>query len=331
MNEGIKKVEELLFQNLSPHVSLDDLPLVFILASPRTGSTLLYQLLINFFDFFYFPNLVNDYFAEFPVVGAALDLLLNPRQPVSYESAYGKTQGYSAPSEGSFIFRNWFGGEHPSQTRSCEVLPGKVTHLISTMKSIYELTGQSVLTKNAWNCFRIQALTQLFPNIHFIWVRRDIALSALSDLEARYRRGGGTVWNSATTANYRDIQKRPYWEQVVEQQYEYNKSIARDLSKFSQGRHIELWYEDVCDHTEAELSRIDQYLVSQSLPTELKNRPIPSLNRSSGPHGLKEDHARILRYVAAHTDRFHGYTYDNRVSLQERLHPSRYGGKFSDS
>jgi len=307
----MREIESLFFEQFSKDIEMDELPLVFILGSPRTGSTLIYQIMINYFDLFWFSNFVNDYFAEFPVIGVALALCLNSGSPVNYKSEYGKTEGYFGPSEGSMIFKNWFGGEHPSQTHSCKVLPGKVMHLISTMKSIYRITGQPILAKNAWNCFRIQELSRLFPNIHFIWIRRDISLSALSDLKARYRRGGPTVWNSATTANYLEIQKRPYWEQVVEQQYEYNESIARDLDRFSQGQYVELWYEDVCEETGRELVKLSQYFASKSLPIIKVDMPIPSFSRSSVVDELEDDYSKIIGYISSNPDRFHNRIYGN--------------------
>lgn len=309
MTRAFLESEQLFFQRFSRQAGVEELPLVFILGSPRTGSTLIYQLVINHFDFFYFANLINDHFAEQPVIGAALALQLGRPGPVGYSSAYGKTKEWWDPSEASLIFKNWFGGEHPAQTRSAEVLPGRVAHFTLTMQTIYQMTGQAIVTKNAWNCFRIRALTSLFPNLHFIWVRRDIGRSALSDLEARYRRGSPYTWNSATTANYREIQQRPYWEQVVEQQYEYNKSIGADLRRFSRGKYIELWYENVCNQTGHEAAKINRYFASQSLPLRQKDTALPALNRSEGPVELAEDYDKILNYIALHPDRFHEYIY----------------------
>ena len=310
MMDAIRKTEELLFEKFSRGLDIQEVPLIFILASPRAGSTVIYQMLINAFNFFYFSNFINDFFPEYPVIAAALNSMINTRPEVSYKSTYGKTRSQGGPSEASCVFRNWFGGEHPSQTKSRKVIPEKEKHLVLTMKSIIKLTGLPILTKNAWNCFRIQELIRLFPNIHFLWVRRDIRASAISDLEARYRRGGPTVWNSATTANYREIQKRPYWEQVVEQQYEYNKWVANDLEAFSHGQYIEVNYEDICGHPKRELERISRYFASQSLPICLRNKQIPVLTHSQGPSGLEEDYAKIVSYVKANSDRFKRYLCD---------------------
>ena len=315
--DAIRKTEELLFKKFSRGVELQDVPLVFILASPRAGSTVIYQLLINTFNFFYFNNFINDFFPEYPVIGAALNLLINSGKKVSYKSEYGKTKGYHGPSEASYVFRNWFGGEHPSQIRSRKVIPDKEEHIIQTMKSIYKLSGLPILTKNAWNCFRIQDLSRLFPNIYFVWVRRDIVASALSDLKARYRRGGPTVWNSATTKNCQEIKKRPYWEQVVEQQYEYNRTMENDFKRFCLGRYVELWYEDVCINPRGELDRLKQYFLSKSLPTKLRKNTIPSFTRSIGPKGMEEDLTKILSYVNAKGDRFRPYSHEGKPSTQK--------------
>lgn len=305
--DALNLAQNMLFERYAPNN--DDkvqVPLVFILGSPRTGSTLAYQVLINFFGFNYFSNFVVDHFAETPIVGTALEKLLNPRKPVSYESTYGKTSGPWEPSEASPIFKNWFGGGHPSQIVSASVRPEKEAHLILTMQCVHVLTGKPLLVKNAWNCFRIADLTRIFPRAHFIWVRRDIARSALSDLVARYKRGGPGLWNSATTANYLEIQKLPYWEQVVEQQYEYNKIMQIDLNMFANGRFYEIWYEDICADLKIQLYSLCDFFNGIEIGSSLADQPLPPLTDSPlqlADH-LAEDWRNIRNYVAGQEDRF---------------------------
>jgi hypothetical protein len=290
-------------------------PILFILGSPRTGSTLIYQVVINFFRTFYFSNFIAEHFADHPAVGAALDETLNPHKPVSYESALGKTNGLWEPSEASLIFRSWFGGEHPSQTESCAVLAGREQHLLASMESISGLAGRMIVTKNAWNCFRIKALATLFPRAHFLWIRRDIGLSALSDLKSRYLKGSPTIWNSATTANYQEIQKRPYWEQVVEQQYEYNCSIEADLKLYSRSQCIEMWYEELCMDLEPQLGRLQRYFAMQNESVQFIDNRLPALSRSSGKSESDEDYARIRQYIVQHEERFRDHVYETNRSL----------------
>lgn len=308
----INTTENILFDRFAASVEAADVPLIFVLGSPRTGSTLVYQILVNYFNFFYFSNFIADNFPEHPSVGAALDQVMNPRSFIDYESKFGKTEGVWGPSEASAVFRNWFGGEHPAQTKSCNILPGQELHFLKSMKSIYALTGRPILSKNAWNCFRIAAIMRLFPQAHFVWVRRDIGESAVSDLAARYRRGGATVWNSATTSNYLEIQKLPYWQQVVEQQFEYNKSVEADLQQFSHGQFIEIWYEEICGDIERQLSRLESHFSAQHLPLVMTGVSYPQpIQRSDGVKtSLRDDYSKIMHYVNEQKERLHSYIFN---------------------
>jgi len=312
--DQIRFAEDVLFDRFASALDTTDVPLVFILGSPRTGSTLVYQVLINYFDFFYFSNFIADHFSVYPAVGAVLDQALNPRDITAYESEFGKTKGMWEPSEASAIFKNWFGGEHPSQTKSSNVLSGQDVHIQKTMKSIFSLTGRPVLSKNAWNCFRIAAIMELFPRSSFVWVRRDIRESAISDLASRYKHGGATIWNSATPSNYLEIQKLPYWQQVVEQQYEYNKTIEADLRQFSRGQFIEVWYEEMCRDAEGQVARLRDYFYAQHLPLTMKQvSSAQPIHISQGAKvSVQQDYSKIAQYVDEQRKRLSKYLFENR-------------------
>ncbi len=316
----MKELEKILFAEAKiENLCISGIPLVFILASPRTGSTLLYQLMINHFTFYYFRNFINDYFSKFPALGVLLgaSICKEPRRPISHESSYGKTEGAFGPSEASFIFRNWFGGDHPSELRSCNFESAeRMVHMVHTMKTIWRNTSSALLMKNAWNCFRIKVLSEVFPQAYFIWLRRDIVRSALSDLKAREYQGSFSsgvrnnvfftyvdrktkIWNSATTANYKEIQKLLYWEQVVEQQYEYNKVIGRDLNQYCPDRYFEIWYEDVCDCSDDIVAKLASFFSVRHLPIyRVYPRMLPGILPRK-PETIDEDRERILTYVNA--------------------------------
>jgi hypothetical protein len=216
---------------------------IFIVAAPRTGSTFFYQALCLSCRLPYFSNLANDMFPDAPLVGLALQHGIP--QPRSFRSRYGKTRDLFEPSEASSIMRNWFGGEHPSQTRSAKVLRGKKSHLVKTLACAQNLyTGLPVVIKNAWNCFRIKSLAQVLPGARFIWLTRDMARAALSDLEARYQtRGDPCAWNSATPANVTELQVLPPEYQVVENQFQFNLAIRQSLSALPKKRWRHISYE----------------------------------------------------------------------------------------
>jgi len=284
--------------------------ILFIIASPRTGSTFIYQLMIEAFGFCYFSNYINDYHAFHPAVGMSVDYFANPRNKQDFKSDYGKTTGLFGASEASSIFKNWFGGEHPSQIKSAYVINGKEEHIVKSINSIVNMTRKPLVTKNAWNCFRIAELCRLFPNSYFIWVRRDIVSSSISDLEARYRRGGPEIWNSATTANYKDIQKLPYWEQVVEQQYWYNYKVEMDLNSNCPNNFFELWYEEVL------YGDASNTLKKMSLFFDFPSCNFDEIifnsifEKSKSKNNESEDYRKIKEFVNMNIKRFSPYLHD---------------------
>ena len=319
MSNKLIAVKSLLFQIFSRHHNMIEPPAIFILGSPRTGSTLLYQIICKYFNVFWFSNFINSYFSKNPIWGAVLEAPLKTKQKININSLYGKTKGLFSPSEASKIFSNWFGGEQPSQVYSKYILSGKEDHIKNTFACIYELFEKPILTKNAWNCFRIDSLIQQFNNILFIWIRRDIYSSAISDLESRYKKGDPSlIWNSATIANYKIIKKMPYWEQVVEQQFEYNKIIRQDLNLFTSDKFIEIWYEDICAFTQNELKRIEKFFFKHQLDLPLRREPIQDLRTSAGPKGLIEDKKRIHDYIKENKERFAPYRYIKPKKRKEK-------------
>ena len=296
-----KLVEDFLFERYAV-VDAKEIPIVFVIASPRTGSTLLYQILVNgFTGFFPFTNYINIQLYKFPALATLFDYV----SLGSYESNYGKVEGLFSPSEASFLFKEWFGGEHPAQTKSCDFLSlHEKSHMVSTMKVIHGATGKVVLSKNQWNSFRVRTLFGTFPNLHFIWVRRDIADSAFSDLKAR--RHWKSRWNSATTANYERLMGLPDYISVVEQQYEYNKAIEDSLKRFCPQRYIEVWYEDVCEDINIQVYRLRDYFDSNCIPARLRNPCVFQSYDVLGSKVLRTDegdcyhYRRIKEYVNNH-------------------------------
>jgi hypothetical protein len=304
---SIQATEALLFDLHGSQIPIERIPAIFILGSPRTGSTLLYQLICRHFSTVYFSNHTNDNYSETPSVGIALERTLFPAPLISLDSNYGKTKEPFEPSEGSAVFTHWFGGQHPSQIHSTRFLTGKREHFERSMRTIFGITHRPIVTKNAWNVFRIEELAAHLKSAIFIWVRRDIATSALSDLEARYRRGGPQIWNSATTWNYQEIQKQPYWEQVVEQQYWYNKTISADLERYAKDRFVEVWYEKLATRPEHELHRVGQFLNSRySEVTQLSDQA-PIIQSRSKKNLLPEDFDRIQDYILNNQPRLEPY------------------------
>lgn len=281
-----------------------DTPVIFILGSPRTGSTPFYQGVVRSLGLPYLSNLANSLFPRHPALAAPILRAAQGRFEIEFTSAYGKTNGAFQPSEASAVMRHWFGGEHPSQEKSTGILAGEEGHFLRTATAYFRVFGAPLVIKNAWNCFRIASLARLLPQAFFIWIRRDLVQSALSDLAARYVvQRDPQAWNSATPANVEALRKLPPWAQVVENQYEFARAMSAALGQHARRRHAEVWYEDFLTDPNMTLTCLTQAMRE----VHGFNPPAPLVltrtARSPRPYP-DSDEANLRRHVAEHADRF---------------------------
>ena len=216
--------------------------MIHILGAPRTGSTLMYQLVINFFH-------VN-YFANNGTIRNTDDM------PVPYVSEFGKTQDAHEPSEASYVLKRWFGEDK-------DTCPHKRTEMMNICEY-----HKPLVFKNVWNIYRVDEWVHLFPDVQFIWIQRDVQDAAASDLKARKETGCG-LNNAYRKFSERDLSNLPEHVQVFEQQRDMNKTIEVGLANKS---FIQIWYNDLCTQTRWELSRLQRFLNA-----EYRDREIPKL------------------------------------------------------
>lgn len=232
--DRIRSLEETLLRDYNDKIAQPCTP-IFIIASPRTGSTFLYQILCKYANVAYFSN-ASTCLSETPLLSWLLaDRIVElARKRIECVNKYGVSKGTVGPSEASEIFRNWFPHVHPSQTKSNNFFSTVAMQNMQQVVGVIQYVGgKPLLTKNAWNCFRLNALLKAFPDSKFIYLQRDIVDSSYSTLQARKKKGAPeTVWNSASPANLAEIKKLPYYMQVVEQQVQTNRVVQNFFDSY---------------------------------------------------------------------------------------------------
>lgn len=278
---------------------------LFILGAPRTGSTLLYQMIVSSFDLPFLSNMTNDTLAHVPIVGIALQRGL--QRAISFQSQYGKTTHPQEPSEASAVMMKWFKSGHPSQRVATDFKLGSVQHMRRTFAATEHLFKAPLVVKNAWNCYRIQTIARALPKAKFVWICRDIKASALSDLRARQEtKHDLNSWNSATPANYTNLLERPPHEQVVENQFEMNTAIKMGLLAHAKNGWIKLFYEDVVRDQAVALNQVSELI---QRPLQRESQSIAVTPAKSPP---QDDNfaSQINTYVETHRDRLAEFLYD---------------------
>jgi len=224
-----------------------DLYPIFIIGAPRTGSTLLFQLMCNNFKFAYINNLM----ALLPryLVGLSAISERFPDNKYVKGSDHGYVPGLFSPNEAGAIFRKWFEEEHPEIEK--RTVRNTVVHLSNKRNKPF-------LAKNMVNSKlnRLVNIYTILPQTRFIVLRRDALFTAQSLLKARQQYSGGIQnWWSVTPDQHQKILNRSPYYQVLWQIWKVKQDIQLFLKRYHP-EYLEIDYKKLCTHTNEVLRSI---------------------------------------------------------------------------
>lgn len=157
-------------------------PQVLVVGAPRSGSTLVSQVLTQQLDVSYFPN-VSAMFPSAPIWISQRLLGRFEVAPSCLKSFYGNTPGLRGINDGFHIWNRWFGedryciGHHPTTEETSE--------LRTFFAAWHRTFPKPLLNKNNRNVDGIDSLADLLPNAFFVVVERDPVMVVQSLLRAR--------------------------------------------------------------------------------------------------------------------------------------------------
>lgn len=278
-------------------------PVVFVVGAPRSGTTLLYQALLQRFRFVYFSNLGAAFYRA-PTFAQALERLppFSSGAGTAFESRFGRTRGWRGPHEAARFWYRWFpSGEDvyvaPGATPR-ETLDG----LRREVAGMIRVGGAPALFKNTFNSMRIAPLCEAFPEASFLVCSRDIVDVATSILRARVAETGRKDgWWSVPPREFPRIRHHPYWRQVVEQAHFVCNQIAADRERFGEERFLEVRYEALCDAPRDQLDRVGGFLAARGVaPCASGELPERFVRPNAAMRRLEpdDDEERIRRFAA---------------------------------
>ena len=246
---------------------------IFIIGVPRSGSTLIYQILTNCLNLCYFNNLMA-YFPESPALISLLTSRIGGNTPpFSFSSYYGTTNGWNAPSQGGYIWmKRWF-PEDPCYMGSGVLKAGARREIHNTIAFIQTVFGVPFINKWPVNSVRIRAFAEVFPQAVFIRIRRNPVMNAQSILHGRREFWGNeSVWLSAKPSNYGSIRSKPVIDQVCEQVFYVEKDMNVDSKAVGLHRFLNLDYEELCGSPADIIKTINDFYSKASLGCKLTSR-----------------------------------------------------------
>lgn len=283
---------------------------LYIITSPRSGSTATYLALLATTQALFFPNALGA--SEAPNFGRFLYRNHSRlRYSGSLRNEFGKTPGLWSPSEGSAVFSVFFGGSHPSATLSRVFRPGQRERFRAQLAILAKL-GTPLVTKNPWNSFRVQAIMRADPSANFLWVKRDIFAAAASELVSRKSHGDLYRWSSATPANYEVLSSERPAVQALEQHVEYSKSIANQFKSVNPEQRYAVHYEEILRRPVEKIQEICDHFLLRLRPEKVRKLENIRGQKQRSLTGVNDDLARelaVLEEVKGTTTRYLDFQY----------------------
>ena len=216
-------------------------PIVFIVGVPRTGTTLLHQLMVRHMDVSYISNAVARYWL------APLWAMKHARtkDEIELRSDLGRTEGDAAPHEfGWFwLYHAPTDGSHHRTDAELEALDWG--YIRGELEAIASWSQRPLVLKNLETVdYHIARFARELTGSKFILMERDPSFTAQSLIESRRKRYGDEhSWWSIRPRDVEAWRDRSPEDQVAHQIQDISSNIAAGLATLPPSRRMVLRYE----------------------------------------------------------------------------------------
>ena len=220
-------------------------PPIFVLGPPRSGTTLLYDVMAARFRFAYLSNAANRLWRT-PAAATFVARRAIRNYRGVFESRYGHISAWGAPNEGGAVWRSWYDETIPLDERDHPRADPNVIR--DTIGAVSHILEAPFLSKNVMHSMHVRFLDMLFPGCLFIEVRRDDLDTAKSILRLRAEesRGDLSTWRSIRPPGHEPFLSATPATQVCAQILLTRQRIESDVARVGERRRWVVHYERLC-------------------------------------------------------------------------------------
>ena len=155
-------------------------PTLHVIGVPRSGTTLLYQVVASGLEIGFVNHLVAAFWLA-PVYGLRLSRKLGlDRRTSSFESAFGRTPDVGEPHEFGYFWNH-----HLRYPDLCEQPPGHDgsidwPHLRKVLVNLAHANQGPMAFKPMLLTWHLETMLEHMPRTCYVWIRRDLRETALS-------------------------------------------------------------------------------------------------------------------------------------------------------
>ncbi len=229
---------------------------ILIVGAPRSGSTLLYQTVVERFDVAYISNRHCRWHGAPSLVERRSR---SARHTATYSSYHGAETGATAPSEcGGYWYRFFPRSPHHVPMEAADRT--KLTGLRRSVARFGAEAGRPIVFKNLYCSLRLEPISAAVPEALFLVIERDLLDNARSLLASRMRRSGSYAeWWSAEPPGIERLRTLPAEQQVVGQIRGISAAIAAARETIGADRFLDVTYESLCDDPAGTTAAIETF------------------------------------------------------------------------
>lgn len=236
-------------------------PFIFVIGAPRSGTTLLTQLIANTFDISYINNLAARFFLA-PLHGLRFsNTILGDTRKSSFHSDYARTQGLNEIHEFGYFWRYWL-NKHTfddityAKEKEDDIDWKGVKKVLSTLQ---HETNRPFVFKNIYGSYHMKRFTNLLGKTIFIYIERDELDTAVSILNARKKYNTDlNIWWSYQPLEYNQIKDLDYWGQIAGQIYYLQQFYLKEMEGIPEKNVLKISYKKMCDNPASIIDQIKQ-------------------------------------------------------------------------
>jgi len=274
-------------QKLYQRAAKSSHPLIFVCGAPRTGTTLVTQVLVNHLPVRYLNNL-TAVFPRSPIIANQLfGRLVKPR-PTSYSSYYGKSDYLSGPNDALYIWDRWLGNDRSRIRESLNAEEKlEMTHFFGAFQMAYP---GPLLNKNNNLNVQANAVADALDNAYFLCMTRDPLYLAQSLYLARLDIHGNA--DAAYGIHDPNRQSTPdVFDDVCRQVLFHHRKIQQQQALIGPERFWIIPYEQFCSEPSALVAQVFEKILKTSIRIEELRKTLSKFeisNRTKVDHEIFE-------------------------------------------
>jgi len=239
------------------HAQPSDHPTIFIIGAPRSGTSLLYELMVMRMRFAYLSNAAHR-FPQTPLAASYLCKHAIERWRGNFTSRYGHISGWGAPNEGGAVWLRWLAEDGWSESQHLDREHAKALRCLTA--GLSKILEAPFLNKNVMHSVRIRLINQVWPDALFIEVRRGTLDNARSIVRAQRAQKSYEEWWSVRPKLSQSYLGASDTVRAIAQVVGCASDIEEDCSAIGEARLHRVHYAKLCANPRDTLDQLGAFL-----------------------------------------------------------------------